>query len=119
MFRIRAALAHDNLAAARKEAALLPENSGLFQAGERVRLRSINASAVTFYDVRIPGLPLTVVQADGQNVKPVTVDEFRIGGAETYDVIVQPKGAAAYTIFAETTDRNGYARGTLAVPSRR
>jgi len=89
--------------------------TGLFRGGERVRLRFINASAVTFYDVHIPGLPLTVVQADGQNVKPVTVDEFRIGVAETYDVIVQPKGAPAYTIFAETTDRSGYARGTLAV----
>jgi len=89
--------------------------TGLFRAGERVRLRFINASAVTFYDVRIPGLPLTVVQADGQNVKPVTVDEFRIGVAETYDVIVQPGGAPAYTIFAETSDRSGYARGTLAV----
>jgi L-ascorbate oxidase len=89
--------------------------TGLFRSGERVRLRFINASAVTFYDVRIPGLPMTVVQADGQNVKPVKVDEFRIGVAETYDVIVQPGGAQAYTIFAETTDRSGYARGTLAV----
>jgi CopA family copper-resistance protein len=89
--------------------------TGLFRSGERVRLRFINASAVTFYDVRIPGLPLTVVQADGQNVKPVKVDEFRIGVAETYDVIVQPGGASAYTIFAEAADRSGYARGTLAV----
>lgn len=89
--------------------------TGLFRSGERVRLRFINASAVTFYDVRIPGLPLTVVQADGQNVKPVKVDEFRIGVAETYDVIVQPGGASAYTIFAEASDRSGYARGTLAV----
>ena len=89
--------------------------TGLFRPGERVRLRFINASAVTFFDVRIPGLRMTVVQADGQNVKPVTVDEFRIGIAETYDVIVQPKGEAAYTIFAESMDRSGYARGTLAV----
>ena len=89
--------------------------TGLFRPGERVRLRFINASAVTFYDVRIPGLRMTVVQADGNYVKPVTVDEFRIGVAETYDVIVQPKGEAAYTIFAEAMDRSGYARGTLAV----
>ena len=72
--------------------------TGLFRPGERVRLRFINASAVTFYDVRIPGLRMTVVQADGNYVKPVTVDEFRIGVAETYDVIVQPKGESAYTI---------------------
>ncbi len=89
--------------------------TGLFRSGERVRLRFINASAVTFFDVRIPGVPMTIVQADGQNVKPVTVDEFRIGIAETYDVIVQPKGADAYTIYAESMDRSGYARGTLAV----
>ncbi len=89
--------------------------TGLFRSGERVRLRFINASAVTFFDVRVPGLPMTVVQADGQNVKPETVDEFRIGIAETHDVIVQPKGAQAYTIFAESVDRSGYARGTLAV----
>ncbi|MDQ3414699.1 MAG: copper resistance system multicopper oxidase, partial [Verrucomicrobiota bacterium] len=88
--------------------------TGLFRPGERVRLRFINAAAVTFFDVRIPGLRMTVVQADGQNVKPVTVDEFRIGVAETYDVIVQPAGGDAYTIFAETMDRSGYARGTLA-----
>lgn len=93
-----------------------PEDNwtGLFQPGERVRLRFINASAVTFYDVRIPGLRLTVVAADGQDVRPVTVDEFRIGVAETYDVIVEPKANGAYTIFAETIDRSGYARGTLA-----
>lgn len=88
--------------------------TGLFRPGERVRLRFINASAVTFYDVRVPGLRMSVVQADGQNVKPVTVDEFRIGIAETYDVIVQPHDDRAYTIFAETIDRSGYARGTLA-----
>ena len=95
---------------------LAPESNwlGLFKPGERVRLRFINAAAVTFFDVRIPGLRMTVVQADGQNVKPVTVDEFRIGIAETYDVIVQPQDSRAYTIFAETIDRSGYARGTLA-----
>jgi CopA family copper-resistance protein len=95
---------------------LAPDSNwtGLFRPGERVRLRFINASAVTFYDVRIPGLRMSVVQADGQNVKPVTVDEFRIGIAETYDVIVQPKDSSAYTIFAEAIDRSGYARGTLA-----
>ncbi len=95
---------------------LAPESNwtGLFRPGERVRLRFINSAAVTFFDVRIPGLPMTVVQADGQNVKPVTVDEFRIGIAETYDVIIQPKAERAYTIFAETIDRSGFARGTLA-----
>ena len=88
--------------------------TGLFSPGERVRLRFINAAAMTFYDVRIPGLTMTVVQADGQNVQPVVVDEFRFGPAETYDVIVQPNDDQAYTIFAETMDRSGYARGTLA-----
>lgn len=82
--------------------------------GERVRLRFVNASAVTFYDVRIPGLPMTIVQADGQNVEPVETDEFRIGVAETYDVIVTMPEGRAYTIFAETMDRSGFARGTLA-----
>ena len=95
---------------------LAPDSNwtGLFHPGERVRLRFINAAAVTFFDVRIPGLRMTVVQADGQNVKPVTVDEFRIGIAETYDVIVEPTDDRAYTIFAETIDRSGFARGTLA-----
>jgi CopA family copper-resistance protein len=88
--------------------------TGLFQPGERVRLRVINAAAMTFYDVRIPGLRMTVVQADGQNVQPVTVEEFRVGPAETYDVVVQPNSERAYTIFAETMDRSGYARGALA-----
>ena len=88
--------------------------TGLFRPGERVRLCFINTAAVTFFDVRIPGLRMTVVAADGQNVKPVTVDEFRIGIAETYDVIVNPKDDRAYTIFAETIDRSGFARGTLA-----
>ena len=82
--------------------------------GQRVRLRIANASTMTFYDVRIPGLPMTVVQADGQNIKPVVTDEFRIGVAETYDVIVTLPDARPYTLFAETMDRSGYARGTLA-----
>jgi len=95
---------------------LAPESNwtGIFRSGERVRLRFINAAAVAFFDVRIPGLRMTVVAADGQYVKPVTVDEFRIGIAETYDVIVEPNESSAYTIFAETLDRSGYARGTLA-----
>src|SRR5690606_8896567 len=85
--------------------------TALFRPGEKVRLRLINGSAMTFFDVRIPGLKMTVVQADGQNVEPVTVDEIRLGVAETYDVIVAP-GADAYTIFAQSMDRSGYARGT-------
>jgi CopA family copper-resistance protein len=88
--------------------------TGLFRRGERVRLRFIDAGAMTFYDVRIPDLKMTVVQVDGQNVQPVVVDEFRMGPAETYDVIVEPAEDRAYTIFAETMDRSGYARGTLA-----
>ena len=88
--------------------------TGLVQRGERVRLRFINAAAMTFYDVRIPGLTMRVVQADGQDVQPVTVDEFRIAPAETYDVIVQSTEDRAYTIFAETMDRSGFVRGTLA-----
>ena len=88
--------------------------TGLFHAGERIRLRFINGSSMTFFDVRIPGLKMTVVQADGNDVEPVTVDEFRIGIAETYDVIVQPRDEAAYTIFAQSEDRSGFARGTLA-----
>ena len=87
--------------------------TGLFRPGERVRLRFINGSGHSFYDVRIPGLKMTIVQADGQNVDPVTVDEFRFGSGETYDVIVEPKDEA-YTIFAQSMDRTGYARGTLA-----
>src|SRR3989344_30844 len=87
--------------------------TGLFRPGEKVRLRFINPGAMTFFDVRIPGLPMTVVQADGQNVEPVTVDEIRIGVAETYDVIVTPKDEAC-TIFAQSMDRTGFARGTLA-----
>ena len=88
--------------------------TGLFQPGERIRLRFINGSSMTFFDVRVPGLKMTVVQADGNDVEPVTVDEFRIGVAETYDVIVQPQDNAAYTIFAQPEDRSGFARGTLA-----
>lgn len=87
--------------------------TGLFRPGERVRLRFINGAANTFYDIRIPGLKLTVVQADGVNVEPVTVDEFRFGPGETYDVLVQPKDDA-YTVYAQAMDRTGYARGTLA-----
>ncbi|AZT85041.1 copper resistance system multicopper oxidase [Marinobacter sp. NP-4(2019)] len=88
--------------------------TGLFKPGERVRLRFINSSAMTYFDIRIPGLEMTVVQADGNNVQPVNVDEFRIGVAETYDVIVHIKDEEAYTIFAESMGRSGYARGTLA-----
>ena len=88
--------------------------TGLFRPGERVRLRFINASSMTFFDVRVPGLAMTVVQADGNDVAPVEVDEFRIGVAETYDVIVRPEGDRAYTIFAQSEDRTGFARGTLA-----
>lgn len=101
--------------------------TGVFRHGERVRLRFINGATMTFFDVRIPGVKMTVVQADGQNVQPVVVDEFRFGPAETYDVIVEPGEDLAYTVFAETIDRSGYARGTLAtragmsaeVPERR
>lgn len=89
--------------------------TGLFAPGERVRLRFINSSAMTFFDIRIPGLKMTVVQADGNNVIPVTVDEFRIAVAETYDVIVRPGQEEAYTVFAESMGRTAYARGTLAV----
>ncbi len=88
--------------------------TGLFRQGERVRLRFINGSAMSYFDVRIPGLQMTVVAADGQDVHPVTVDEFRMGVAETYDVIVQPTDDSAYTIFAQSIDRSGYVRGTLA-----
>lgn len=88
--------------------------TGLFQPGERVRLRFINGASNTFYDVRIPGLKMTVVQTDGQNVQPVSVDEFRFGPGETYDVMVAPQNDA-HTIFAQSMDRTGYARGTLAI----
>ncbi|MDO8288728.1 MAG: copper resistance system multicopper oxidase [Parvibaculum sp.] len=88
--------------------------TGLYKSGERVRLRLINASAMTYFDFAIPGLKLIVVAADGQNVQPVIVDEIRMAIGETYDVIVMPKGDKAYTIFAQSIDRTGYARGTLA-----
>ena len=88
--------------------------TGLFRPGERVRLRFIGSGAQTFFDVRIPGLKLSVVHVDGQDVEPVTVDEFRIGPGETYDVIVEPGEDRAYTVFAQAMDRTGYARGTLA-----
>jgi FtsP/CotA-like multicopper oxidase with cupredoxin domain len=88
--------------------------TGLFEPGERVRLRFINAAAMTYFDVRIPGLEMTVVQADGNNVQPVKVDEFRIAVAETYDVIVRPTDDKAYSIVAEPLERDGMARATLA-----
>jgi len=88
--------------------------TALFRPAERVRLRFINGSAMSIFDVRIPDLPMRVVQSDGNDVQPVAVDEFRIGTAETYDVIVQPTEARAYTIFAQAEDRTGFVRGTLA-----
>jgi CopA family copper-resistance protein len=88
--------------------------TALFRPGERVRLRFINGSSMSIFDVRIPGLAMTVVQSDGNDVEPVAVDEFRIGTAETYDVIVQPGADRAFTIFAQAEDRSGFARGTLA-----
>jgi FtsP/CotA-like multicopper oxidase with cupredoxin domain len=88
--------------------------TALFSRGEKIRLRFINGSSMTFFDVRIPGLTMTVVAADGQDIEPVTVDEFRIGAAETYDMIVTPDDARAYMIFAQSMDRSGFARGTLA-----
>jgi CopA family copper-resistance protein len=92
--------------------------TGLYRPGERVRLRFINGSAMSTFDVRIPGLQMTVVAADGQYVHPVTVDEFRIATAETFDVIVTPAGDDVFTIFAQSLDRTGYARGTLAIGER-
>ena len=88
--------------------------TALFRPGERVRLRFINGSTMSIFDVRVDGLPMSIVQADGNEVVPVMVDEFRIGVAETYDVIVQPTADRAYTIFVQSEDRTGYARGTLA-----
>ena len=87
--------------------------TGLFRPGEKVRLRFINGSSMTFFDVRIPGLKMTVIAADGQDVEPVPVDELRIGVAEIYDVMVEPQEERAYTVFAQSIDRTGYARGTL------
>jgi FtsP/CotA-like multicopper oxidase with cupredoxin domain len=89
--------------------------TGLFRAGERVRLRLINGSAMTYFDVRIPGLKMTVVAADGLSVHPVSVDELRIATAETFDVVVEPSGQDAFTIFAQAMDRTAYAAGTLAI----
>lgn len=88
--------------------------TGLFEPGERVRLRIINASAMTVFNVRIPGLPMTVVNADGENVRPVDVDELQISVAETYDVVVTPAESRAYTLVGESVDRSGMVRGTLA-----
>ena len=88
--------------------------TGLFRPGERVRLRIVNAGAMTIFNVRIPGLTMTVVSADGQNVRPVAVEEFQIGAAETYDVIIQPAEDRAYTFVAESIDRSGMGRATLA-----
>uniref|UniRef100_UPI0035118649 copper resistance system multicopper oxidase n=1 Tax=Brevundimonas sp. TaxID=1871086 RepID=UPI0035118649 len=88
--------------------------TGLFRPGERVRLRVINASAMSIFNVRIPGLAMTVVNADGENVRPVETDEFQISVAETYDVVVRPTEDRAYTLVAESVDRSGMARATLA-----
>ena len=92
--------------------------SGEFHRGERVKLRFINGSSMSFFDVRIPGLAMTVVAADGQDVEAVTVEEFRIGAGEVYDVIVEPAQLEPYTIFAQSMDASGYARGTLAPAGR-
>ena len=88
--------------------------TGLFKPGERVRLRIVNGSSMTIFDVQVPGLKMSVVQTDGYDVHPVEVDEFRIGVAETYDVIVTPAEDRAYTVFAQSMGRDGYARATLA-----
>src|SRR3546814_15554949 len=84
--------------------------TGIFKPGEKIRLRFINGSSSTIFDVRIPGLKMTVISADGQDVEPVSVDVFRISVAETYDVIVEPQDEHAYTLFAQSTDPTGYAR---------
>ena len=89
--------------------------TGLFRHGEKIRLRFINGSAMSYFALRIPGLKMTVVAADGQNVRPVAVDELRIAVAETYDVIVEPDGREAYTVFAQDMGRTGYVSGTLAI----
>lgn len=88
--------------------------SGEFKPGEKVLLRFVNAANMTYFDIRIPGLKMTVVAADGQYIHPVTVDEFRMAVAETFDVIVEPDGQDAFTIFAQDMGRTGYARGTLS-----
>lgn len=82
---------------------LMATGPSIFKPGEKIRLRFINASAMTYFDVRIPGLKMTVVAADGLHVKPVSVDEFRIAVAETYDVIIEPDSEQAYTVFAQST----------------
>jgi len=91
--------------------------TALFKKGQKVRLRLVNSAAMTFFDVRIPGLQMTVIAADGNHVKPVKVDELRIGVAETYDIIVQPKKNKAYAIFAQSIERSGYALGMLTPSS--
>ena len=88
--------------------------TGLLRPGEKVRLRIVNSSAMTYFDMRIPGLKMTVVQADGNDVKPVTVDELRVAVAETYDVIVQPRENKVYSIIAESMGRTALVRGTLS-----
>ncbi len=88
--------------------------TALFRPGERIRLRLINASAMTIFDLRLPGLPMTVVQADGNDIQPVAIDEIRLGPGETYDVLVRPGADRAYAIFAQALDRGGYALGCLA-----
>jgi CopA family copper-resistance protein len=92
-----------------------PENrwTALFKSGERIKLRIINAAAMTIFDVRIPDLEMQVVASDGQSIEPVTIDEFRIGVAETYDVIISPKSDKAYTLFAQSIDRTGFAVGRI------
>lgn len=87
--------------------------TALFRKGEKVRLRFINAAAMTIFDVRVPGLKLRVISADGQNIDPVSVDEFRLAPAETCDLIVEPESDTPYTLFAQAIDRSGFARGTL------
>ncbi|MBA8683240.1 copper resistance system multicopper oxidase [Stenotrophomonas tumulicola] len=89
--------------------------TGLFRSGEKVLLRFINGASMTYFDVRIPGLKMTVVAADGQYIHPVSIDEFRIAPAETFDVLVEPSGQDAYTIFCQDMGRTGFAAGTLAV----
>jgi CopA family copper-resistance protein len=93
------------------------EFKAIIKKGERIRLRFINASAMTFFDVRIPELKMSVVASDGNHIKPVSVDEFRIGVAETYDVIVKPKRNKPYAIFAQSIDRGGYTLGSLTPKS--
>jgi FtsP/CotA-like multicopper oxidase with cupredoxin domain len=88
--------------------------TALFRPGERVRLRFINASSMTTFNVRIPGLPMTIVAADGLNVRPIEIDEFQFGPAETYDAVVTPPDMRAYTLVGESVDRSGMARATLA-----